>query len=60
MQRVDKSNEIPYTSELYVSSKFDSARETFTNIKVCALPPSESLISIVTYGSGKVQKINHH
>ena len=38
---------VTYRRELYVSSKFDSAGDTLTNINVLALPPNESLINIV-------------
>ncbi|KAK1586223.1 hypothetical protein Q3G72_000302 [Acer saccharum] len=36
-----------YIRESCVSSKFDSAGDTFTNMSVFAFPPSESLINIV-------------
>jgi hypothetical protein len=39
--------EITYMRELCVSSKLDSTGDTFTNMRVFALPPSESLINIV-------------
>ena len=36
-------------SEVWVSSKLESVGETLTNMSVLAEPPSESLISIVSF-----------